>query len=287
MGGQGDQAFWASSSHHQYSHSPCCLTLVCPSPLHWWVCLSMPQSLCHFCGQGHALCICRYPHRLWQRCQAGTYCLGTHLCLGRVQGIILTPTDFISREDLNTSNQCCNWVDRFRACTGFRFSWGPALGLAATARPQTWSQWTQWTWTTPSWSVPRHRTLTRRRGAGLRALWRRGLGTSSFGRRAYSRCRTGGKTMQMECLSISRHLCGCCRSGGGWICPCCSSYTMSCTVDDSLLQNILSFPGTVKRWSVRKIQAVKPYPGLGIGFGHKPANDGWLTLLWKVCQKWH
>ena len=33
-GCQGGQDFWASSSHCQYSHSPCCLALVCPSPLH-------------------------------------------------------------------------------------------------------------------------------------------------------------------------------------------------------------------------------------------------------------
>ena len=39
----------------------------------------MPRSQCHFYGQSRALCVYGYPHHLWQRCQAGTYCLGTHL----------------------------------------------------------------------------------------------------------------------------------------------------------------------------------------------------------------
>ena len=30
-------------------------------------------------ASSHALCVCEYPHHLWQRCQAGTYYLVTHL----------------------------------------------------------------------------------------------------------------------------------------------------------------------------------------------------------------
>ena len=64
-----------------------------------------------------------------------------HICLiGRVQDIVLASTGFISRQNFNTSYRCCSQVDRSRACTGFGSSWGPALGLTATARSRTQSR---------------------------------------------------------------------------------------------------------------------------------------------------
>ena len=183
-----------------------------------------------------------------------------HICLiGRVQDIILTSTGLISREDFNTSNRCCSRVDRSCACTGFGSSWGPTLGPTATARPGTRSRWTRWAWMTLSWSMLRCRTLARRRrSCRLWALQRRGLGPSALGWRAYCRGRSGGKTTQRECFGISLNLCGCCGGRGRRTCPHCSGCTTSCTADDSLLQNILGLPVAVERWSVCKIQAVKP-----------------------------
>ena len=55
----------------------------------------------------------------------------------------------------------------------------------------------------------------------------------------------------------------------------CFTYSpASSTAEDGLLQNILGLSATVKRWSVRKIQAVKPQPRSCIGRGREPANDG-------------
>ena len=98
-----------------------------------------------------------------------------------------------------------------------------------------------------------------------------------------------------DCFSISPNLFGCCGGRGGWTCPHCSGCTTmlyACqwvfpwdTVEDSPLQNVLGLPAAVERWSVCKIQAVKPQPGLGISFGCEPADDGWIALVHEVCRK--
>ena len=116
--------------------------------------------------------------------------------------------------------------------------------------------------------------LSPRGGAGLRSLWRGGFGTLMLGGRACCRWRTGGRITQWKHLGVFRDLSRCCGGGGGWKYPRFSDCPASCTADDGLLQNILGLSGTLKRWSVRKIQVVKPQPRLSIGLRRKPANDG-------------
>ena len=84
----------------------------------------------------------------------------------------------------------------------------------------------------------------------------------------------GGRSHKGSVSVSLRDLSGCCGGGGGLIYPHCSNCPALCTADDDLLQNILGLSVAVKRWSVRKIQAVKPQPRLCIGLGRKPANDG-------------
>ena len=61
---------------------------------------------------------------------------------------------------------------------------------------------------------------------------------------------------------------------GSWDNPCFTDWPASSTADDGILQNILGLSATIKRWSVRKIQAVKPQPGLCVGHGREPSSDG-------------
>ena len=47
----------------------------------------------------------------------------------------------------------------------------------------------------------------------------------------------------------------------------------SSTADDGILQNVLGLSAAIKRWSVRKIQVVKPQPGLCVSRGREPASE--------------
>ena len=109
---------------------------------------------------------------------------------------------------------------------------------------------------------------------------RRGLSASALGWRAHCGGRSGGKTFQGDWFSITSDLRGCCRGGGRWTCPYCGGCTTSCTVEDSLFQNVLSLPVAVEWWNVCNIQAMKPQPGLGIALGTNPQMMG--ELLWYV-----
>ena len=60
----------------------------------------------------------------------------------------------------------------------------------------------------------------------------------------------------------------------GWNNPRFTDWPASSTADDGLLQNVLGLSAAVKRWSMRKIQAVKPQPRLCVGCGREPVNDG-------------
>ena len=80
--------------------------------------------------------------------------------------------------------------------------------------------------------------------------------------------------MQWKCLGVFQDLSRCCGGGGGWKYPRFGNCPASCTAYDGLLQNFFSLSAALKRWSMRKIQAVKPQPRLCIGLGRKPTDDG-------------
>ena len=91
---------------------------------------------------------------------------------------------------------------------------------------------------------------------------------------AYCRWRARRKTSQWKCLGIFRDLGGCCGGRGCWNNPRFTDWPASSTADDGILQNVLGLSAAIKRWSMRKIQAVKPQPRLWVGRGREPASDG-------------
>ena len=66
----------------------------------------------------------------------------------------------------------------------------------------------------------------------------------------------GRKTSQWNCLGAFRDVDGCCGGRGGWDNPRFTDWPASSTADDGILQNVLGLSATIKRWSVREIQAV-------------------------------
>ena len=86
----------------------------------------------------------------------------------------------------------------------------------------------------------------------------------------------GGEQAGRPCDGIVsaslRDVDGCCGGRGGWDNPRSTDWPASSTADDGILQNILGLSATIKRWSVRKIQVVKPQPGLCVRRGREPAR---------------
>ena len=82
-------------------------------------------------------------------------------------------------------------------------------------------------------------------------------------------CRRGAsrKTLQWNCL-------GCCGGGGGRDNPRFTDWPTLRTMDDGILQNVPGPSATIKGGSVRKIQVVKPQPGLCISCGRESASEG-------------